>query len=166
MKKFQISKSDPVFKTEDGKYIKDDWNSVSDIDKIFDGQILTIDDYMAMESRYIKIIKRVLGETESSYLKVVGLEKFDDYLDKLDRIPYNKRSDEIYESLEEGKVLPINDTLVLLELMLRENVWCYLTNKYVTIQTGHDYYLYVTLENEPKFFNTLEDDHGLFLKRI
>ena len=91
MKKFQISKYDPVFKTEDGKYIKDDWNSVSDIDKIFDGQILTIDDYMAMESRYIKIIKRVLGETESSYLKVVGLEKFDDYLDKLDRIPYNKK---------------------------------------------------------------------------
>ena len=138
MKKFQISKYDPVFKTEDGKYIKDDWTSVSDIDKIFDGKILTIDDYMAMESRYIKIIKRVLDEIESSYLKVVGLEKFDDYLDKLDRIPYNKRSDEIYESLEEGKVLPINDALVLLELMLRENVWCYLTNKYVTIQTGHD----------------------------
>ena len=119
-----------------------------------------------MESRYIKIVKRVLDETESSYLKVVGLEKFDDHLDKLDGVPYNKRSDEIYESLKEGKVLPINDALILLELMLRENVWCYLTNKYVTIQTGHDYYLYVTLENEPKFFNTLEDDYGLFLKRI
>ena len=39
MKKFQISKYDPVFKTEDGKYIEDDWTSVSDIDKIFDGKL-------------------------------------------------------------------------------------------------------------------------------
>ncbi|MBS9464380.1 hypothetical protein KIM67_18305 [Flagellimonas sp. 389] len=166
MKKFQISKYNPVFKTEDGKYIKDDWTSVSDIDKIFDGKLLTVDDYLDMEAKYIAIVKKVLDETESSYLKVVGLEKFDDYLDKAENIPYDNRSDEIYESLKEGKVLNLDDALILLKLVLRNNVWCYLTNKYVTIQAGDDFYIYITLENEPKFFNTLEDDIGLFVKSI
>ncbi|AZQ57274.1 hypothetical protein EJ994_17340 [Maribacter sp. MJ134] len=166
MTKFQISKYDPAFKTEEGKYLKDDWTSISDIGKIYDGKLLTVDDYLDVEAKYINVIKKILDETESSYLRVVGLEKFDDSLNKIDNVPYDNKSDEIYKSLEEGKVLNLNDAIILTKLILRENVWCYLTNKYVTIQIGNDYYLNVALEIKPSFFNSLDDDLGLFVRSI
>lgn len=166
MLQFQISKYNPSLKTEAGKLLKDDWTAVSDIGKIFSGKLLTVEEYLSVENRYILFLKSILNETESTYLKVVGLEKFDDYLKKLDNLTYEYKSDEIYESLTEGKLLNLNDSLILLKLILRENVWCYLTNKFITIKIGYDYYIDLTIEKKPKIFDTLEENYGLFVQSI
>ena len=166
MKQFQISKYDPAYRTEDGEYVKDDWTSVSDIGNIFNGKLFEKEEYLKVENAYVNLLNKVLKETESTYLKVVGLDKYDEDLVKFLGVPYNDKSDEIFKSLEEGKVFALNDAMILIRLILRENVWCYLVNKYVTIKFGYDYYLYITLDNEPKFFNSLDDDLGLFVRSI
>lgn len=166
MKKFQVSKYDPAFRAVDGKYLKDEWTSVSDIGKIFNGKLFSAEEYLKAEANYVRLMKLILDETESSYLRLVGLNKYDDFLIKSENIPYEKKSEEIYSALKEGQVLDINDALIVSRLILRENVWCYLVNKYVTFEFGYDYYLYITLEKEPKIFKNVENKLDLFVQEI
>jgi hypothetical protein len=166
MKQLQISKYDPVFRTEDGEYIKDDWTSVSDIGKIYGGKLFTSEEYLNVESKYVGLIKKVLEETESTYLKVVGLDKYDDELVKSDGVEYHEKSSELFSSLNEGEILGLNDAIILIRLLLRENLWCYLVNKYVTIKFGYDYYMYITLPGEMKFIDGIEDEFNLYVKEI
>lgn len=163
MRTFQLSKFNPEFRTKDGKYLKNEWTSISDIGQIFDDGLLTSKEYLSVEANYILAIEFILRELNSENLKIVGLTDNDYYLEKEKFIPYDDSDDNLYENLKEGNILSIEASLRLLKLMIREKAWCYLVNDKITIRVGYDFYLNVTIENKLYCFNKIENDLNLFI---
>ena len=163
MNTFQISKYNPEYRTQEGKYLKDDWTSISDIGCTFGGDMLTSDKYIDTENNYIEALNLILYEVKSSYLKIVGLEKHNDKLEKDPLSLYDKESEAVFNNISEGSILSIKDALILIRLILRENLWCYLVNEDITIKVGYDYYVDIITSKKLNSFNTITNKMNLFV---
>ena len=53
MNGWRITKYNPAFRDERGVYLKDEWTSVSDVGKSFDGVVLTFKEYREIEDNYV-----------------------------------------------------------------------------------------------------------------
>lgn len=164
MKTYRITKYNPKFRDKNDVYTRNEWTSVSDINNIFDDGLLTQSKYLRVEKNYIEAIRLILEELESTYLKVVGIEKHSDIIEKTDNLIYTKEDELIFQMSEEGAILFVNDGLKLFKLILREKIWCYLVNKEIIIKIGYDYCLNVTLSGNLKCFSIIENDLGLYIE--
>ncbi len=54
--KVSITKYNPNYRNKQGHYRKNEWSSISDIGKRFDGELLTFDEYLKIENLYVKSI--------------------------------------------------------------------------------------------------------------
>jgi hypothetical protein len=52
----------------EGHYTKK-WTSQSDINKVFNEELFTIEEYMKIEQKYVDVVKELMRITGSSYLK-------------------------------------------------------------------------------------------------
>jgi hypothetical protein len=52
----------------EGHYTKK-WTSRSDINKVFNRELFTIEEYMKIEQKYVDVVKELMRITGSSYLK-------------------------------------------------------------------------------------------------
>lgn len=75
MKKYNISKYNPEFKDNYGRYLKEDWTAISDIGKVFDGKVLSPEDYLEMENNYIKAVYKIINFYNLKNLKVQDVRK-------------------------------------------------------------------------------------------
>lgn len=57
---YRISKYNPLFRTENGYYLNDEWTSYSDIGKIFYNKVFTKDDYLSFENKYCDTVLSIL----------------------------------------------------------------------------------------------------------
>ena len=53
----------------------DDWTAISDIGDSFYGKVLTLEDYLEVENRYVQTIEKILQLFNVSNLEVRELEK-------------------------------------------------------------------------------------------
>lgn len=166
MKTFQISKYNPKYRNKEGGYIKNEWMSVSDINKKFDDGILNSDEYMMVENNYLNALRLIISELQISKLKIVQLQKFDETLIKKPFVSYDEKSEMIFNDVKEGKLLNIDDALRLLRLIIRENIWCYLISDDITINVGYDYYLNVSISKKLNCFKTIEANLNLFIVKL
>ena len=166
MKTFQITKYHPQYRTEDGKYLKNEWTSVSDIDTIFVDGMLTEEEYYRIENNHLKAIRYVLNELNSDYLKIVGLEKFEKEIERCQKVEYSEEDSRVYGIAIDGKVLSINDAIILCKLMFRENIWCYLVNKEIKLNCSSDYYMSITVPTHLQCFDKIENELGLYIEEI
>lgn len=51
MKQYRVTKYNPAFRI-DGKYTRNEWTSISDIGKNYDGETFTLSAYEKVESHY------------------------------------------------------------------------------------------------------------------
>lgn len=163
MKTYRITKYNPKFRDKNDLYTKNEWASISDINNIFDDGVLTQSEYLRVEKNYIEAIRLILEELESTYLKLVGIEKHSEIIEKTDNLMYTKDDELIYQMSKEGALLSINDGLRFSKLIFRENIWGYLVNREIIIRIGFDYYLNVTLSGNLKCFDFIENDLGLYI---
>lgn len=163
IKTFEISKYNPEFKTKDGKYLKNEWTSISDIGKLFDDGILNSENYLEVENNYVESVRLILDELKSDYLKVVGLEKFDTDLGDETFAGYSINDHNLFNKIKEGSELSIEESLSLLRLIIRERIWCFLVNKNITIRAGYDFYMTVTINKKLECFNIIKNFLNLFI---
>src|SRR5438876_10123615 len=71
---WRITKYDPAYRNAAGAYLKDEWTSVSDIGKSFDGKALTVEEYRSVENAYVSTALRFLSEANLNCLNVTSLE--------------------------------------------------------------------------------------------
>ena len=65
-----MSKYDPAFRNG-GVFKKADWTSHADIGKAFEGHMLTLEDYLRVEKRYIQFIFDVVNACKGNKLRLV-----------------------------------------------------------------------------------------------
>jgi len=141
----RITKYNPAYRDKDGHFRKDDWTGVGDIGNIYDGKILTEEEYRQTESNYWNAYERLLQGCSIPYMQVKNLSIC------------NFPERELLRSITEeslfffSKILPLMDgenvhgqrLEYLFKLALRECLGCRLfgpNNSY--IHWGYDYYTF------------------------
>jgi hypothetical protein len=127
MKKYNISKYNPELKDNSGRYLKEDWTAISDIGKSFDGKVLSSEDYLEMEDKYIKAVYEILDFCNLKSLNVQDVRKsfkYDRFIELINerKIVYNEDLLKLYNSLESIKILPYQEIGLFCRLLLREDI--------------------------------------------
>lgn len=143
---FRISKYNPQNRNNDGAYLKDEWTSVSDIGKKFNGVALEKQEYLRVENNYINFVCDVLSTLKISSVK---LEKQE---------PKNKYKATNIEVFGEQFRQILQDNL-------RENFWCEFHSKNLKIWVGYDFYLHIfSKENIGEILRKSALKHELFVE--
>jgi hypothetical protein len=72
--RFVIVKYRPIY-YDSGKYLHNEWSSYSDIGRSFDDGVLSFDEYLMIEKRFISCIKSLAHASCCKYLTIGYLER-------------------------------------------------------------------------------------------
>ena len=130
MQSYKITKYNPLSYGAGGKYMNDEWTSISDIGKIFNDNVLTHLEYQAVEDAYLAAIRILATAVGVDTLRVIDLETHDDMTKW---------------RLAEGQYVPLPRAMEICREMLREKpIWCRLENaEHFYVHIGYDYYMYI-----------------------
>ena len=150
-RKISITKYNPENIQSNGLY--NEWTSISDIGKVYNGITFTYKDYLEVETKYVLAVFEILRFFGSEGLKIKHLFKIDVYNDfeKYNSLDwYDTYSMLFKEMVTKDKELISQ----LIRLRLREHIAeleLQVGNKPIQILFGFDYYMYLNtnLDVEP-----------------
>lgn len=124
------------------------WTSVSDIGKVINGKLLTVNEYLTVEDLYIQAIKIFMMYSNISALTIEQLEKPLNLEVIKERNTQkgltSSNSDalyDFYQSVTEGMAVGIHEIEYIIRLALRENLWAQLQSEAMFIRFDYDYYM-------------------------
>jgi hypothetical protein len=124
---FRVTKYDPAHRDRHGAYTRDEWTAASDIDRAFNGVVLTAAEYQRTEDAYATAAVEFLREAGVSSLAVAGLENHAGV-----PLPF-----------AEGASLGLAEIGEVVRRLLRAEFWCRLEGVGAFVHVGYDYYMYV-----------------------
>ena len=127
MFEYRVTKYNPAFRNELGGYIPEDWTSMSEIGREFEGVVLSEDEYRRVEQAYIDSAFAFLSESGLTSLRVRGLENHQ----------------KLVLEFGEGSVLSLDEISGVMRRILREELWCRLEAPSGFVHFGWDYYMYI-----------------------
>jgi len=157
LKGFRITKYDPSFRDSEGRYLKDTWTSVSDIGRIFDGNVLTEEDYHRIEQLYIDAVVKIANILKVTTLQIRSLEKTKEYIDQGSWIDIHSNDyRKLFYGLTEGLCISITEIEYICKLILREQLWCKLESDKMLVHFGYDFYMYIVIsQGDHEFVRTV-----------
>jgi hypothetical protein len=158
MKHFKLSK----YSNSDYENTDDTWTSVSDIGHEFRNEILTRNDYLLVEDKYVEVLHLFLNRPQCNDFKVLRYE--DNRGLETNNNSYFNISDPMLK-IRGGEILSVDIMLVLFRLCLREVMWLRLQSKsgcYITF--GYDFYVNIGVSDEVEIDKKLFESSGLFLR--
>ena len=125
---YVISKYDPAYRIN-GIYTKEEWTDYSDIGRISGGRLLTEEEYLTVESRYLSAVNDLLDQLGIDQMELQHLEVYG-------RMRWLRRVLKLYSRTKDRVGI-----LSFLQGCLRNKYWGELHHPALTIFTGYDYYL-------------------------
>jgi hypothetical protein len=158
-----ITKYNPIYYDENGVYTKDEWTSISDVGKTYDGHIFTIREYLETEKKYIEAVKIIMQLNKCEYMNIRYLHK-NDYKKGI-VVEEDEELDKEYIKIVDKQKINYNDIAVVIKLILREAIWCDLINlsKRLYIRFGYDYYMYFNTKIKKELYQDKIEELGLFV---
>ena len=126
MFQYRVTKYNPAFRNPNGAYQRDEWISYDEIGTSFEGKILTLEDYEAVESAYIASALNFLRESGIKCLRVDSLENHGA------TFPFSECS-----------LLSLDQIGAAARPILRGEFWCRFESEASFLHFGYDYYMYV-----------------------
>jgi hypothetical protein len=150
-----VTKYNPIYRDENGKYLREEWLGFFQIGKKIGDQVLTFEIYSETESKYIEsaILFFKFHNCDKVVIKNVEKNGFGNFQesDKDELLNY-------YDQIYEGMVLNPEQLNYILKLVLREFLWgeffCVDSNE-IALRFGYDFYMH---------FNSNKDMGELFKK--
>ncbi len=150
--KYRITKYNPKYRDENGRFLQDDWTSISDIGKSFNGIMLIETEYMRIENAYVNSVKSFLRESKIVEMEISGLEIRN----------YRQPG---FEDLANGKVYPLDMLDSLFRAALRERLWCkFKWQNKAYVHFGYDYYMFVGVNRFCPHSIAFAQEQGLFVE--
>ncbi|MBR5027862.1 MAG: hypothetical protein IKX51_01455, partial [Bacteroidales bacterium] len=72
----EIVKYHPEFYDDNGRYLKEEWTSFDDVGRVYGGKVVTIDDYLEIENRFIEITHAILEESGCKFVTLGYVENY------------------------------------------------------------------------------------------
>lgn len=167
MNYWRITKYNPEFRDSNNIYQKDEWTSFSDINKIFNGKKLQLQEYLTVEKLYLNAILQFIKIMNIPFIEINDLEK-----NELDKEIINKYAeiypDEIintYNTINNRSIIMLDKLEQICILTLREHIWLKLEyEKILFIHFGYDYYMYFGSDKKNDSFIENIKNSGLFIE--
>lgn len=148
-----IVKYKPEFYNEKGHYTKSEWTGRWGVGRVYDGHLVTLEEYLEVEQKYVDAVVKIMNLTECKYLTVSYMEDTvqttkESILEMLDRknpfLQYDKLLYNSYMKLYEGRRFDVIGIPDVIRLNLRGYTYTALTNlhKKLEIHFGFDYYMH------------------------
>lgn len=173
MKKYRISKYNPLLRDENGYYLIEEWSSYNDIGKIFNNKVFTKNDYLLCENKYFHAISLILSYYNVEEFIIDNLEVYFSKskmktLLQSKGLDFTKEDETIIDSLYEGKILKVTDLHNYLKLVLRDCFWCkFKCKKYsIHFEIGQDFYIYICCNLINKDIINKCMDIGIYIENI
>ena len=166
MIKYRISKYDPEFRNVDGVYMNDEWTSISDVGKVYNGQIFTMEKYAEIEKNYLRFLESMLGSDKYMILKL-ECSNIDNLIDiglfqsqsKLD----NKKKIRLPKSITG---MTISQVISFIRQCLQEKCWGKVKGDNKVIYVGYEYYLHIDSKKEIPNIQEIAKTHCLFVEHL
>ncbi|MBO2009591.1 hypothetical protein [Hymenobacter negativus] len=147
----RVTKYNPLFRNGQGHYLPDEWTAISDVGNEFAGQRLLLDEYLAVEARYVQAVQLFFAGSGHVGLESAEIRWLGDADGSLQ---------EVFQRVESGvRAFPASDLGALVALALRECLWFRLVDDTGTraVEFGYDYYMYLGFEApDPECFQRIE----------
>ncbi|WIV19864.1 hypothetical protein QPK24_03750 [Paenibacillus polygoni] len=170
MYKYAITKYNPHFRDEEGRYLKEDWIAISDIGKLFDGEMLTADHYMKIEDSYIQAIQMVMEYMKIPFLMVNQVARsfsYDTFMEMNEqyRELYSKELLETYTHIKDLDELDKEQVGSFCRLVLREDMWAkvYYPRR-MKVFIAYDYLMGIHTSKSIETIIPLIEQLGLFVE--
>lgn len=149
----EVVKYKPENYNEKGHYTKSEWTGRWCVGRVFDGHLVTLDEYLDVEQKYVVSVVKIMELTRCKYLTVSYMEDTvqttkESIMEMLDiKNPFLQHDKLLYNSymkLYEGKRFNKTEIPDIIRLNLRGYTSTALTNlqKGLEIHFGFDYYMY------------------------
>lgn len=150
MHEYRVTKYDPQYRDKDsGAYLRQEWTSIADVGKTYDGVAFTLNDYERAEQRHIRFLGALVAREDAFPLTIEALE--------------DHRPDTPWK---ESQQISLDQLPALLRDILREECWCRLNATGFFIHFGYEYYLYVGCSHTSEAISALAAEHGLFAETM
>ncbi|WP_426059397.1 hypothetical protein [Hymenobacter sp. B1770] len=147
----RVSKYNPRFRNEQGHYLPEEWCCFSGIGQEFAGRRLHLDEYLAVERRYVQAARLFFAGSVQVALESVEVH----WAGELD-----EALAAVYRQVEHGvRSFPVAALDALVQLALREALWYRLVDDTRTraLEFGYDFYLLLGFEvPDPECFRQIE----------
>ena len=150
MFEFRVTKYNPEYRKKSGAYTRDEWISVCEIGRSFNGEILTRAEYERVENAYVTAALSFLGEACVPALAIVGLE-----IESSTKLAF-----------ENGHTLSLEETAAVIRRLLRGEFWCRLEASDAFVHIGYDYYMYIGVPSLCDAAAERTKQLGLFVERF
>jgi hypothetical protein len=145
MKRYSITKYNPIYRDEDGCYTLDEWTAISDIGRTFNNGKLEEKEYLKVENAYIQAVNICVAAHQISRMLIAALQKNSETEDEevLSGDVLFKRTKIPYSNISEGAEIEAKNIGCIVQLCLRETIWCFLYSNetHFLINFGYDYYM-------------------------
>lgn len=165
MLRFRISKYDPRLRDNQGRYLKPEWTSISDIGRTFAGEVLTAEAYLKVEDAYVAAIRDFLSACQIDSVRVTDLETRADLSSDCDKLTLSARGVSLADvrAIREGALMSVETLDPVLRAALRELIWFRLSgHDGCYLHFGYDYYVYFGCDIDPGEVTLPEPTAGLF----
>lgn len=163
MNYWRVTKYNPIYRDDQGRYKEDEWTSISDIGRSFKGKELTTKEYKVIENAYAVAVVAVMEELGIKTLKIKDLE-IGEYMIYDGVSDY--KSECFYKTVQDGKEVSIVDIPDLVKLILREILWTKLESADLCVHFGYDFYMYFIVREELRESSKNIIKSGLFIENI
>ena len=150
MYQYRISKYNPLYRDNSGRYLLEDWTSFTDVGQVFDNKTLTLDLYIEVENSYIETVRLFLQESNIQAVTIVDCEGTDS------RIPV----------VHSGEEVSIQTLEIIIPFVLREKVWYKFEFNGGYLHFGYDYYMYIACPIEPEESIKIVEEKGLYVEKM
>lgn len=146
LKQYRVTKYDPANRVN-GAYTKDEWTSMYDVGRSYNGKVFTFQEYLKVEKSYLDVIENVLKELDIKTVEV-------------------RQGERIFSALNNSAVNSCEEVLMIARGVLREDFWCKLEARDFFIHFGYDYYMYIGADIEKEKMAEIARKNGLFAEHI
>lgn len=146
---------------------EEEWTSVSDIGKEYNGNVLNIDEYMKVEDSYVKAVLEILRYMKIHSVRIKNVSRWRNLAEEVKEDPTQKElySDlilNVYESVENDQEIEIETLDALIRLQLREDLGGLIYVPYrLKLFIGYDYMMGVHSSMNLRKLYTFISDLGL-----
>ena len=174
---YELSKYNPKYRVYNNGYrfySRSEWTGISDIGKLFDDGILSVNDYLRIENMYLNAVKTIMRYKKINVLawRGNGFCKWQSSKTIKNRIfctPYRElytdESYAVYDNLKDGVILDEIAIELVIRLFLREEIGGILTSpRKLKFFVGYDYLMGVDSSSSLLPIQKDIEEIGLFLE--
>ena len=149
---YRITKYDPQYRDENGRYTQNEWTSFNDVGKAYGSSVFSEEEYRKVENAYVSSALAFLNESDVRKLSQIDVQ--------------NPNSLQITGiDLREGNICEVEAAENLFRAVLREQFWCkFEWQSEAYVHFGWDYYMYVAVPRDCPKSIVYAEGQGLFVE--